>query len=265
MIKITKKKYLAQKLLLTSIDIKNYVYGEKRFNLSSVSTKKDVEQKQNKNKIKQKVSTSTKNRTENNKDTFEFFKPQTFDIEKFEKLKKNVVKCTECQLCHSRQNIVFGEGDPKKGIMIIGEGPGEDEDKQGKPFVGKAGKLLTVMINTMGMDRKEVFITNIVKCRPPNNRDPQKEEINKCTPYLTRQIDLINPKVIITLGNFASKFIIETNTGITKLRGRIFEKDNRAVIPIYHPSYLLRYPKGRIEAWKDLQLIKRTIDNRLHS
>ncbi len=183
-----------------------------------------------------------------------------FEQGKFDSLKNKIQECTACNLCRNRKKVVFGEGDPKKGIMIIGEGPGEEEDNRGKPFVGKAGQLLTLMLNSIGIDRDKVFITNVVKCRPPNNRNPQEDEIKKCSPFLMRQIDIINPKIIITLGNFATKFILKTEKGISSLRGTIIKMDNRIVIPTYHPSFLLRKPIERINAWKDLQLIKITID-----
>lgn len=275
MIKISKKKYLAQKLLSASIGIKNHIYDEHRFKMTVIKQPKKVEsdtkplqnrsKNDNREKITQKTSaTRIKQKQEShNLDTFEFFKPQKFNLGKFDKLKNTVLECKVCKLCETRKNVVFGEGNPQTNIMFIGEGPGEDEDIQGKPFVGKAGKLLTVMIQAMGLDRKDVFITNIVKCRPPENRNPEDEEIKKCTLYLTRQIDLINPKLIVTLGNFASKFVIQTTTGISKIRGRIFNREHKAIIPIYHPSYLLRNPSGRIDTWKDLQMIKRTIDSKL--
>lgn len=180
-----------------------------------------------------------------------------------EKLKEQLAECSRCCLGATRTNLVFGEGDPNAELMIIGEAPGEDEDLSGKPFVGRAGKLLTQMINAMGLTREQIYIANVLKCRPPGNRPPKPDEVAICKPYLFRQIQIIQPKVILTLGNPAMHTLLGV-TGITRLRGQWQELPELApgiggiaVMPTYHPSYVLRNytPQTRGEAWQDLQKI----------
>lgn len=162
--------------------------------------------------------------------------------------------CTRCGLHQGRQQIVFGVGNEQAEIMFIGEGPGADEDRRGEPFVGKAGQLLTRIIeNGMGMSRSEVYIANIVKCRPPDNRDPQSEEVEACEPFLAAQIRVIAPKVIITLGKYASQTLLRTSTPITRLRGTWSEYQGTPVMPTYHPAYLLRNPAEKRPVWEDIQ------------
>ncbi|MFA5478993.1 MAG: uracil-DNA glycosylase [Candidatus Muiribacteriota bacterium] len=181
---------------------------------------------------------------------------------------KNIKKCTLCPLCEKRTNVVTGDGNINSKIMIVGEGPGEDEDIKGIPFVGKAGQLLDKILNSVGFDRKEnIYITNVVKCRPPQNRDPEKEEIKTCSAYLLFQIELIKPEIIITLGNHALNFFVENSSGITKMRGKIYSWNNIKIIPMYHPSYLLRnmdtpkYEILRKETWYDINLVKNNISS----
>ncbi|MFW5799602.1 MAG: uracil-DNA glycosylase [Spirochaetota bacterium] len=285
--KITKKQYLKHKLLNLSLELKNSLYQEKRFTISKVElNKKQIYERQTERdnrtqdieihiepaKRKEKETNHSLNNlrrsnklTENKADRddnllFSFPDTEYRDENKFIRLRDKALTCTACALSQTRNNVVFGEGNPTTEVMIIGEGPGADEDKFGRPFVGKAGKLLSVMLNAIGLNRQNVYITNIVKCRPPRNRDPFDNEIKICTPYLKRQIELINPKIIITLGNFASKFMINTKKGITFIRGQKFIKDNKIIIPTYHPSFLLRNPIEKLKAWKDLQIIRITID-----
>ena len=166
-------------------------------------------------------------------------------------------KCTLCDLSKFRTNVVFGEGNPNAKLMFIGEAPGEMEDKTGRPFVGRAGKLLTKIINTvLKMDRSEVYITNIVKCRPPNNRVPTIEEAETCKPYLLKQIDIIDPEILVCLGKTAFMYLLNSDMPISKVRGQIFEYKGKKVIPTFHPSYLLRNPSAKKEAYKDFLLIK---------
>ena len=166
-------------------------------------------------------------------------------------------KCTLCDLSKFRTNVVFGEGNPNAKLMFIGEAPGEMEDKTGRPFVGRAGKLLTKIINTvLEMDRSEVYITNIVKCRPPNNRVPTIEEAETCKPYLLKQIDIIDPEILVCLGKTAFMYLLNSDMPISKVRGQIFEYKGKKVIPTFHPSYLLRNPSAKKEAYKDFLLIK---------
>ena len=147
--------------------------------------------------------------------------------------------CTKCRLAQGRTQVVFGVGDADADLLFIGEGPGFHEDKQGEPFVGAAGQLLTRMLEGIGLAREQVYIANIVKCRPPGNRDPQPDEIEACTPWLVEQISIIQPLVIVTLGNFATKFVLNTTTGITRLRGQVHERHGRTVIPTFHPAAIL--------------------------
>ena len=149
--------------------------------------------------------------------------------------------CTRCELAAGRTNVVFGVGSPDADIMFVGEGPGANEDKQGLPFVGRSGELLDrLMMEEMGLDRARCYIANVVKCRPPGNRDPQPGEIAACRPYLETQIELIQPKVIVTLGNFAAKLLLDTTTGITKLRGSTYPYGEAVLVPTFHPAAILR-------------------------
>jgi len=170
----------------------------------------------------------------------------------FDQLKNIVNNCKNCRLCESRTNIVFGEGNPNAELMLIGEGPGRDEDEQGKPFVGKSGQLLTKMLKAMGFERNDVFITNIVKCRPPQNRNPNPDEFEICLPFLLRQIQIIKPKVLLLLGAVPLKYILN-KTGITRLHGEWYEFMGIKTLPTFHPAYLLRDPSQKKYAWNDLQ------------
>ncbi len=191
---------------------------------------------------------------------FEGFESKDKTIKMPDELKEleNICKnCTLCDLSKTRTNVVFGEGNPKAKLMFIGEGPGEMEDKTGRPFVGRAGKLLTKIINNvLEIDRSEVYIANIVKCRPPNNRVPTIEEAQTCKPYLLKQIDIINPKILVCLGKTAFMYLMDNDMPISKVRGQIFEYKGKKVIPTFHPSYLLRNPSAKKEAYKDFLLIK---------
>ncbi|MGL4562905.1 MAG: uracil-DNA glycosylase [Brevinema sp.] len=159
-------------------------------------------------------------------------------------LYKTCLSCQQCSLCDSASQLVFGEGDAQAKLMIIGEAPGADEDEQGRPFVGRAGQLLIKTLKKYGVEREQVYIANILKHRPPNNRNPLPTEIEVCTPFLRKQLEIIKPKLLLTLGNFASQFILETKTGITKIRGSIQESSFGMVMPTLHPSAIIRgaYP-----------------------
>ena len=163
--------------------------------------------------------------------------------------------CRNCPLAATRNNVVFGEGNPDARLMFIGEGPGFDEDRLGRPFVGKAGQLLDKMISAMQFTREEVYIANIVKCRPPDNRVPTPEEAACCIGYLHRQIELIRPEVIVLLGATAVKFLLNTTSGISKMRGRWLSYENIPVMPTFHPAFLLRQESAKREAWQDLQQV----------
>ena len=163
--------------------------------------------------------------------------------------------CTRCKLYKARKNIVFGVGNPTAQLVFVGEGPGRDEDEQGEPFVGRAGKLLTQMIEAMGLRRSDVYICNVVKCRPPENRLPEKDEIATCSPYLFRQLGVISPKVICALGSCSAQTMLHTTQGISRFRGEWFDYHGSKLIATYHPAYLLRNPPAKSEVWKDLQKI----------
>jgi len=170
-------------------------------------------------------------------------------------IRTDLGECTRCKLHKTRNKIVFGDGSPKAQLVFVGEGPGHDEDIQGLPFVGRAGKLLTQMIEAMGLQRQDVYICNVVKCRPPENRLPEKDEITPCSPFLLRQLDAIDPKVIVCLGACSAQTLLETNRGISQFRGQWLEFRGRKLMATYHPAYLLRNPSAKSEVWKDLQKV----------
>lgn len=174
----------------------------------------------------------------------------------FEALSACVQNCSKCKLCRTRTNTVFEDGSRTADLLFLGEGPGADEDARGVPFVGKAGQLLTKMIQAMQFDRKEVYICNVVKCRPPANRNPESDEVTACLPYMKRQIELVNPKVIVILGAVPLRALFpKIYGGIKSLRGKWMQYNNIPVMPTYHPAYLLREPSAKREAWADLQLV----------
>ncbi|MBI4823198.1 MAG: uracil-DNA glycosylase [Nitrospirae bacterium] len=170
-------------------------------------------------------------------------------------LREEIGDCQRCKLSKERKNIVFGEGNPSAPIMFIGEAPGGEEDIQGRPFVGEAGKVLTNLITKMGFQRQKLYIGNIVKCRPPLNRDPEEDEINTCLPFIKQQIEIISPKVIISLGRISAHTLIGTKTPISKLRGRFYSYEGIPLMPTFHPAYLLRNPKDKWLVWDDAQKV----------
>jgi len=164
--------------------------------------------------------------------------------------------CERCPLSQGRTNIIFGEGNPQAGLMFVGEGPGRDEDLQGRPFVGKSGRLLTdIIVKGLEMRREDCYIANVVKCRPPENRDPRPEEVGACLPFLRAQIAAIRPKVICALGRVAAQNLLGVNTPLTGLRHRFHDLDGIPVMPTYHPSFLLRKPEMKRDVWEDVKLI----------
>ncbi len=164
--------------------------------------------------------------------------------------------CRRCKLCRGRTNIVYGVGNPQARVMFVGEGPGEDEDLQGEPFVGKAGQLLDrIITNGMGLRREDVYIANVVKCRPPNNRNPEPDEIVACEPFLRRQIELVRPEVIVTLGNFPTQALLGDRTPISRRRGRWHDVGGTALMPTFHPAYLLRNPSDKRLVWDDIKMV----------
>jgi uracil-DNA glycosylase len=171
------------------------------------------------------------------------------------KIREEIGDCTRCRLHKKRTHIVFADGNPKADLVFVGEGPGADEDASGIPFVGRAGKLLTQMIEAMGLRRQDVYICNVVKCRPPENRQPEPDEVTTCSPYLVRQLEVVNPKVIVCLGATAAQTLLETTTGISKFRGQWLDFRGKKLLATYHPAYLLRNPAAKSEVWKDLQKV----------
>jgi DNA polymerase len=173
-------------------------------------------------------------------------------------IREDIGDCQRCRLHSSRRNIVFGVGNPDARLVFVGEAPGADEDVQGEPFVGKAGQLLTRIIEAIKLKRSEVYIANVVKCRPPGNRDPQDDEIQTCIPFLKKQLAAIQPRIICTLGRYSTQALLETREGITALRGRFHVLQNgMKVMPTYHPSFLLRYPEKKREVWEDMQRVQK--------
>ena len=168
-------------------------------------------------------------------------------------------ECTLCKLHKGRHTIVFGVGNPEARLMFVGEAPGEDEDLKGEPFVGKAGQLLTKMIEAMGLRREDVYICNTVKCRPPNNRNPEPDELAACEPFLKGQLASVKPEVIVTLGKFAAQALLREQTPITRLRGQWREYEGIPVMPTFHPAYLLRSPQEKTKVWEDLQSVMKKL------
>jgi DNA polymerase len=172
----------------------------------------------------------------------------------------------DCQRCKlhtlGRRQVVFGVGNPDADLMFVGEAPGADEDIQGEPFVGRAGQLLTKIVEAIGLKRSDVYIANVIKCRPPGNRNPEPDEVERCEPFLFRQIDMIKPKVIVALGKFAAQSLLKTNDPITRLRGREYRFRSATLIPTFHPAYLLRNPSSKREVWEDMKRVRALLTQR---
>ena len=181
--------------------------------------------------------------------------PETLDA-----VRRDLGDCRRCRLAEGRRTIVFGAGNPTAELMFIGEGPGYDEDRQGEPFVGAAGQLLTKIIQAIRLDRSQVYICNIVKCRPPGNRNPEVEEIQACFPFLQRQIAAVRPRYICALGSVAARTLLETTAPISKMRGRFHQHKKLRILPTYHPAYLLRNPEKKRETWEDMKLLMKALD-----
>jgi len=192
--------------------------------------------------------------------------PVVEENETWAELRQKVVACQQCELHQSRKQTVFGVGDHNADWLIIGEAPGAEEDRQGEPFVGRAGKLLNSMLLACGLQREQVFIANILKCRPPNNRDPKPEEVVACSGYLREQINLIQPKIILAVGRIAAQNLLQTETPIGKMRGQQYEYADTGipVVVTYHPAYLLRSPREKRKAWQDLQMAMRVYKKTVH-
>ena len=180
--------------------------------------------------------------------------------ESWDEFETRVAQCTACELHRTRTQTVFGTGNPKADWMVIGEAPGASEDEQGKPFVGRAGQLLTEMLRAVGLARDEVFIANILKCRPPNNRDPNPVEVEACESFLKQQLAMIRPKIILAVGRIAAQNLLKSDAPIGRLRGRVHRYGDIPLIVVYHPAYLLRSPLEKRKAWEDLRLALRTVN-----
>ncbi len=184
------------------------------------------------------------------------------DLSELEQMVRN---CTLCDLARTRKNVVFGEGARNPILMLVGEAPGREEDKQGRPFVGRSGELLTKMLRAINLERSEVFITSVIKCRPPGNRTPKKEEIEACLPYLLKQIELLDPRLILCLGSTAAKTLLNTDGPLSGLRGKFHNFNGRKLLVTYHPAYLLRFGGAKLlnlkrQAWHDLQMLQKEYD-----
>ena len=181
--------------------------------------------------------------------------PRNPDLDDWTALERTALACTKCKLAGTRTQVVYGVGNPNADLMFIGEAPGRDEDLQGKPFVGRAGALLTDIIKAMKLTRDDVYIANVIKCRPPENRNPEPDELDACRPFIRRQIELIKPKVIVTLGKFALQSLMERGYAITAARGTWLEYNGIKVMPTYHPAYLLRTPAAKKDVWQDMKQV----------
>ena len=177
-------------------------------------------------------------------------------------VRADIGDCTRCKL-HGmgRRQIVFGVGNPEAVLMFVGEAPGADEDIQGIPFVGRAGQLLTRIIEAIGLKREDVYIANVIKCRPPGNRNPEPDEVETCEPFLFQQIDIIKPKVIVALGKFGAQTLLRTLDPISRLRGRVYNFRGAKLVPTFHPAYILRNPSSKREVWQDMKLVKRLLES----
>jgi uracil-DNA glycosylase family 4 len=189
--------------------------------------------------------------------------PLTFAKNAAEALKAvraDIGDCTRCKLhAMGRRQIVFGVGNPEADLMFVGEAPGADEDIQGIPFVGRAGQLLTKIIEAIDLKREDVYIANVIKCRPPGNRNPEQDEVETCEPFLFQQIDLIKPKVIVALGKFAAQALLRTLDPISRLRGRVYNYRGAKLVPTFHPAYLLRNPASKRETWEDMKVVRKLL------
>jgi uracil-DNA glycosylase len=178
-------------------------------------------------------------------------------VDELRAIREDIGDCTRCKLCKlGRKQIVYGVGNPAADLMFVGEAPGRDEDIQGIPFVGRAGQKLTQIIEAIGLARGDVYIANVIKCRPPENRNPEPDEVETCEQFLFRQIDVIKPKVIVALGTFAARSLLKTDAPISRLRGRVYDYRGAKLVPTFHPAYLLRNPSCRREVWEDMKKVR---------
>lgn len=189
--------------------------------------------------------------------------PKEAPVSSFEQIKEKALNCQKCVLAQTRTKVVFGKGNINADLMFVGEAPGFDEDVQGEPFVGLAGQLLTKIIQAMGFTREEIYIANVLKCRPPNNRSPKPEEIEQCQPYLQAQVEQVKPKVIVALGTFAAQTLLKTDRRISSLRGFFHDYEGVQLMPTYHPAYLLRSPSEKKSVWEDMKVVMKALNKSL--
>ena len=182
--------------------------------------------------------------------------------ETLEEIRSDLGDCTRCRLHGGRTNLVFGVGSPTADLVFVGEAPGRDEDRQGIPFVGRAGQLLTRIIAAIGLSREEVYIANVIKCRPPNNRNPEADEVATCEPFLFRQLDVIRPRVVVALGGFAIRTLLQTDEAVSRLRGRVFDYRGAKLVPTFHPAFLLRSPERKRDVWEDMKRVRALLADR---
>lgn len=244
--------------LVDILRVQKEIFGDELFENISVSPLNSVEEEPAvytapslSSMIKEKVES----KIENNMFQEEFQKSDTL-----EELNDKINTCQKCSLGATRKNFVFGVGNPEADLMLIGEAPGAEEDKQGIPFVGRAGKLLTDILKAINFEREDVYIANILKCRPPNNRDPQPSERETCFPYLMKQIDLIKPKIILCLGRISANALLDKKESLTRLRENVFDWNGIKVMATYHPAALLRNPNWKRGCWEDVQKVRQLYD-----
>ena len=249
------------KKIIEALKDQQSIFGDELFEEKNIPSKKNTNQIKN-NKVvqstrktsvvKEPAGISLKNTNSVNND---WEKAATLD-----ELNKMICNCTKCELHKGRNKFVFGAGNPNADVVVIGEGPGAEEDKQGLPFVGRAGKLLTDILKAIKFEREEVYICNIVKCRPPDNRTPLPDEMETCIPYLKKQIELIKPKLILCLGLTAAKGLLKSKGSLTSLRGQVFEYEGIKTMVTFHPAALLRNPNWKKDCWVDVQKFRKLYD-----
>jgi uracil-DNA glycosylase family 4 len=244
-------------LLIEALKDQQNIFGDSLFEKKPIEEnliEEHIFEVKKKIEVKEKTSGSLFGISESNKDDFQ-------NTKSLDELNKLICECQKCPLGKTRNKFVFGVGNPDAEVMLIGEAPGADEDAQGEPFVGRAGKLLNDILKAINFEREEVYIANIIKCRPPGNRNPLPEEMEKCIPYLYKQIDLIKPRAILCLGLVAASALLKMKQSLGKLRGSVFEFENIKVMVTYHPAALLRNPQWKKGCWEDVQKFRKLFDD----
>ncbi|MDT3697758.1 MAG: uracil-DNA glycosylase [Ignavibacterium sp.] len=254
-----------KKKIIEALKDQQDIFGDDLFD-ESVIENKTVKPSQHPKEynLPEKKVTVVKEPVKNPAQLFDKAKSDWEDAESLEQLNNMICNCTKCDLHKGRTNFVFGSGNPNAKVMVIGEGPGAEEDKQGLPFVGRAGQLLTDILKAIKFSREEVYIGNIVKCRPPNNRAPLPDEMDACIPYLNKQIELIKPKLILCLGLTAAKGLLRKKESLTALRGQIFDYNGIKVMVTFHPAALLRNPNWKKDCWADVQKFRKLYDETIN-